>query len=187
MPLLTNTYTKNVSARLPGDQARERVLRLRRDVQPAADDEHVQQISTKQPDQPPFLADHGEDEIGRALRQELELRLAAVHVALAEHAARADRDLRLDGVIAGAERVGLRIEEREHALPLIVVQEVPDDRHGADDERAQPEDVAQLQARRAGPPASPPAATSSAVPRSGCSAISSVGTHDRDIDARPAT
>ena len=55
-----------------------------------------------------FLADHGEDEIGRALGQELQLRLAAVHPALAEHAARAERDLALDDVIARAQRIGLR-------------------------------------------------------------------------------
>ena len=51
-----------------------------------------------------------------------------LQIALAEHAAGADRDLRLDDVIARAERIVLRIEERQHALPLIVVQqELPGD------------------------------------------------------------
>ena len=76
-----------------------------------------------QPDQSPFLADDGEDEIGRTLRQELQLCLAAVEIALAEHAAGTDGDLRLNDVVAGPERIGLRIEKCQHALALIVVQQ----------------------------------------------------------------
>ena len=95
----------------------------------------------------------GEDEIGGALGQELQLRLAAVEIALAEHAAGADRDLRLDDVIAAAERIALRVEERQHALPLIVVQqELPRavrDRHEqADDGRG----CSAAAGRRAGSP-----------------------------------
>ena len=87
-----------------------------------------------EPEQAELFADHREDEVRRALGQEFELRLAAVHPALAEHAAGADGDLRLDDVIAGAERIGLRIEEREHALALVVVQEAPaEPRADADD------------------------------------------------------
>ena len=146
MPLLTNTYTANVSVRLPAIRRENVSCACARDVEPAADDEHVQHHQHEAADEAPLLADHREDEIGRALRQEFELRLAAVHVALAEHAARADRDLRLDRVIAGAERVVLRVQEREHALPLVVVQEMPGDGHGRDEQRAEAEDVAQLQA-----------------------------------------
>ena len=76
-------------------------------------------------EQAELLADDREDEVGRALRQEFELRLAAVHVALAEHAARADGDLRLDDVVAGAERVVFGIQEGQYALALIIVNEMP--------------------------------------------------------------
>ena len=105
---------------------------------PRADDEQVAGEQRDEAEQAEFLADHREDEVGRALGQEFELRLAAVHPALAEHAARADRDLRLDDVVAGAERVALRVEQRQHALALVVVHEVPDDRH----RRAQHRDAA---------------------------------------------
>ncbi len=91
----------------------------------AADDEQVQQQQQQQAQQPELLADDREDEVGGALGQELELRLAAVHPALAEHAAGADGDLRLDDVVAGAERIGLRVEEGEDALALVVVHEAP--------------------------------------------------------------
>ena len=102
-----------------------------------------------QAEQAELLADHGEDEVGRALGQELELRLAAVHPALAEHAARADRDLRLDDVIAGAERVALRVEQRQHALALVVVHEVPGDRHRRAEHRDAAEHDRPRTARRA--------------------------------------
>ena len=58
----------------------------------AADDEHVQHQQHQQAEEAELLADDREDEVRGALGQELELRLAAVHPALAEHAARADRD-----------------------------------------------------------------------------------------------
>src|SRR5208282_396325 len=76
-------------------------------------------------EQPEFLADDGEDEVGRALRQEFQLCLTAVHVSLAENAARADGNLRLDDMIARAEPIGLGIEECQDTLALVVVNEVP--------------------------------------------------------------
>src|SRR3990172_8981790 len=49
----------------------------------------------------------------------------------ADEAATAHRDLRLDEVVAGANGVGLRIEERQEAPPLVVEQHVrPDERQG---------------------------------------------------------
>jgi hypothetical protein len=110
-----------------GEQARERVLHLRREVHGAADDEQVQQHQHDQPEQAELLADHREDEVGVALGQVVELRLRTLHPALAEHAARADGDLRLDDVVARAERIVLRVEEGEHALALVVVQQWPAD------------------------------------------------------------
>ncbi len=57
--------------------------------------------------------------------------MTAVHITLAEYAARADGDLRLNDVIPRAQRIALGIEEGEHALTLIVMQEVPENRHAA--------------------------------------------------------
>src|SRR5882762_2363159 len=79
----------------------------------------------QQAEEAELLADDGEDEVGGALGEEFELCLAAVHPALAEHTAGADRDLRLDDVVAGAEWIGLRVEKHEHALALVVVHEAP--------------------------------------------------------------
>src|SRR5258708_34358413 len=59
---------------------------------------------------------------------ELEVRLSAVQPALAPEPARAHRDGRLDDVVAGAERIGGRVEKREHALTLIAMEEAPADR-----------------------------------------------------------
>ena len=98
-------------------------------------------------EQAELFAHHGVDEVGGALRQELELALRAVEQSLAEHAARADGDLRLDDVITGAELVGLRIEQREDALLLVVVEHVvPREPAGGGARGGQPEDHAELQA-----------------------------------------
>src|SRR5580693_4831929 len=92
--------------------------------------------------------DDRKDEVGGALGQKLELRLTAVHVALAEQAARADGDLRLDDVIAGAQAVGLRMEKRQDALALIVVDEMPRTPGGGAEERNGDDNQANLQARQ---------------------------------------
>ena len=79
--------------------------------------------------------------------QEFELALRAVEQALAEHAARADRDLRLDDVIAGAELVRFRIEQREYALLLVLVEHVlPGEPGRGRASRRQAEHHAELQA-----------------------------------------
>src|SRR3990172_7053396 len=48
-----------------------------------------------------LLGEHGEDEVGVLLRQEIQLSLRALHEALAGNAAGADRDFRLEDMIAG--------------------------------------------------------------------------------------
>src|SRR5690606_15898446 len=81
-----------------GEQAREGIGRLRRDHQAATDD---QQVDRQQPDgahETELLCEHGEDEVGGALGDELQVGLRAVHPALAPGAARTDGDLRLDDV-----------------------------------------------------------------------------------------
>ena len=47
--------------------------------------------------------------------------------ALAEDAAGADGDLRLNDVITRAQRVALRIEKGKHPFTLVAVHEVPED------------------------------------------------------------
>src|SRR6185437_7147461 len=117
----------------------------------------------------PFLGQHGEDEVGVLLRQEGEMRLAPLHEALAENAARADGDLGLQAVIAGAERVVLGIDEIEDAVLLIVAPEAPAMTMANFHQRTP--------ARKN---MAPPASTSIiAVPRSGCFITSAAGTRMR--------
>ena len=66
--------------------------------------------------------------------------LRAVQPALADHAARPQRDRRLRAVITGAERIPARIEKRQYAFLLIVVQMRPDQRRGGGADRHQPDD-----------------------------------------------
>ena len=126
-------------AQRAGEQPAERVLRFGRDVQAAADEREIQHEQQAQAEQAELLRHDREDEVRRALRQELEVRLRAVQPALAEQAARADRDLRLNDVVARAERIGLGIQEREHARLLIVAHERPEHGQRREPERAEHE------------------------------------------------
>jgi hypothetical protein len=56
-------------------------------------------------DQPELLRDHGEDEVRLLLGQEVQVPLRALQEALAPEPAGAQRDLGLDDVVAGAQRV----------------------------------------------------------------------------------
>src|SRR5277367_6030996 len=116
-------------------QARKCVLALHREVQGASDDDAVQNQEHETGQQSELLADNGEDEVGRAFRQEFELCLTTHHVALAEQAARTDRDLRLDDVVARAERIVLGFQEGQDALALIVVDEMPGRHRGPAQQR----------------------------------------------------
>ena len=104
------------------------------------------------------------------------MRLAALAPALAGQAAGADRDLRLDDVPAGAERIGFRIEEGQDAVLLVGPQEPiqPPARAAADAAEASADPPPGRPARNSAN--APLAATSMAVPKSGCSRISPVGT-----------
>ena len=105
--------------------------------------------------------------------------LRALEEALAEEAARADRDLRLGDVIAGAERIALGIEEDQHPLALVIVEEAERDRR-----RPRPAPPAPPTNSRSGTPArnitvTPPSTTIIAVPRSGWTRISAGGNADQ--------
>src|SRR5690606_39765409 len=56
---------------------------------------------------------------GGVLGQVVQVRLRALQPALAGQAAGADRDLRLDDVPAGAQRIRLRVQEGEDAVLLV--------------------------------------------------------------------
>ena len=91
-----------------GRAGAKRRLRAQRDADPPARSPSRRRGSAAAADQAPFLGHRREDEIGMALGQIVEMALRAVEEALAEDAARSDRDLRLGDVIAGAERVAFR-------------------------------------------------------------------------------
>ena len=55
-----------------------------------------------------------------------------LHEALAEQPARADGDLGLGDVVAGAQRIAVGIEEGQHPLALVFVHERPGERQAAD-------------------------------------------------------
>src|SRR5258705_7459285 len=65
-----------------------------------------------------------------AFGQIVEVALAALEETLAPDSARADRDLRLADVIAGAERIALRVEEHVDPLALVAVEQIIGDRRG---------------------------------------------------------
>jgi hypothetical protein len=67
----------------------------------------------------------------------IEMGLGAVEPAFPGQSAGTDRNSRLDGVVACPERVLRRIEQRENALALIAVHQVPD--HGSCRQRGQRE------------------------------------------------
>src|SRR5690606_2254655 len=92
-------------------QAREGFARLDRDEQAASDDEHVESEQAQCAEKPKFLSHDGEDEVRIPLRKKFKLGLAAIRPSLAEQASRADRDLRLDDVVARSEGVALRIQQ----------------------------------------------------------------------------
>src|SRR5882724_7288277 len=106
-------------------EARKGVLPLHREVQGAADDDAVQDQEHQTRQQTEFLANDRKYEIGGTFRQEFQLSLTAHHIALAEHPAGADGDLRLDDVVSRAERIVFGIQKRQDALALIVVDEMP--------------------------------------------------------------
>ena len=77
--------------------------------------------SADRADEAEFLGERGEDEVGVLLGQEVQPRLGALHEAAPREAARAHGDLGLGDVVAGAQRVGVGIEEGEDAAELVVL------------------------------------------------------------------
>src|SRR5690606_13243539 len=108
-----------------GQQPPEGVLRGHGDVETAPQYRHVQPDQEQHAQQSELLGQHRQDEVGVALRNEVELRLRPVQPALALYAAGTDGDLRLDDVVAGSGRIAVGVEEGQDAVLLV--------RHGDED------------------------------------------------------
>src|SRR3569623_2137195 len=123
-----------------GDAARHQPrvtgLRLRRDIKPAADDEEINRDQQQNAQQHELFSQHRENEIGGPFRLKIEMGLGAVEPALAVDAAGANGYLRLIDVIAGAERIILRIQKCDDTLALIIAQEIPQHRRRGRAQRA---------------------------------------------------
>jgi hypothetical protein len=73
-------------------QAAELIAAAERDQHAAHDDQTQQSHHGQTADQPEFLADRGEDEIGLLLREKIKVTLGALQETLAPYSARAQRD-----------------------------------------------------------------------------------------------
>src|SRR5579864_9043875 len=110
------------------DQAAEPIAGHGGDVQPAPDEEQEQPQQQHRPDEPDFLADHREDEVGVVLGDEPQHALGALEQSLPPHQATAHRDLRLDDPVPRAQRVEAGVDEGEQPAALIFLEQVPEDR-----------------------------------------------------------
>ena len=100
------------------------------------DQEQIQREHDADADEAPLLAEDGEDEVGVAGGEVLEVDLRPVQESFAGDAAGAGGDLGLHHLIAGAERIARRIEEDHDPLFLKRLQEMPADRQRHDRSRA---------------------------------------------------
>src|SRR5450759_3132579 len=101
------------------------VARVPRERQTARDEEAVEREKDRDAHEPPLLGERREDEVGVADGQETEPALGSLLPALAEDAARADRDSGLPDLVARAPRGEVRIEERADPVLLVILQEEP--------------------------------------------------------------
>src|ERR1041384_7197670 len=90
-----------------------------------ADQDDIEPEQDQAADEAEFLRDHREDEIGLLLGQKAQMGLGPEQEPLAEEPPGAERDLRLSDVVAGPERILLRVEKGIEAGLLIIAQEEP--------------------------------------------------------------
>src|SRR5579859_750312 len=107
-----------------GDQLAEAIRRHRGGLQQANQQGAEDGEQGEAPQEAELLGKDGKHEVGRALGYEAKLPLQPMQPALAEVAPRADRDSRLQQVVAGAERIAARVEEDLEPAALISVQQV---------------------------------------------------------------
>ena len=108
----------------------ERISSVARNLDAAPEHDEVEEQQERRPDEAEFFADDGENEVGMVLRQEVQLALRSVEEPFAEEHARPDGDFRLDDVIAGAQRIDIRIHKDHDAHFLVVLEKMPEHRHG---------------------------------------------------------
>src|SRR5215469_13067045 len=100
------------------------------DRQSIADHHRIKRKQREAADKPELFGQGREDEIGLLFRQKAQMALAAVEKASAEKTARTQRDLRLQNMIAGAERIALWIEKGVDTVLLVGAKKMPAGRQG---------------------------------------------------------
>ena len=111
-----------------GEEPRKEGGRVGGDDHAPGDGQQENQQQHQVAEQPELLRVNRKDEVGRAFRNEIKVSLRSFQPALADETSGADRDGRLYGVISGAERILRRVDEREDALTLVIVQHRPHQR-----------------------------------------------------------
>ena len=124
MPMFTNDWNANHMAMPDATSMPNRSSARVGDPQRADDHDAEQEDDRDGADEAEFLAGHGEDEVGLLGRDEVARHQLAVEQALAEHPARADRDLGLGRVVAGPGQVGGRVQEGGEPGQLVGLQQV---------------------------------------------------------------
>ncbi len=112
------------------DQGANFIPGLRRGAEQAEGHEEEKAENGNAADEPLFLGQHGENEIGEARGQKTEVSLGPPPKPLAKQPSRADGDLRLDRLVAETLRVAGRVEHRFDAVPLVVLEHKPGERGG---------------------------------------------------------
>ena len=110
------------------EQPSEGIARILRDSYPAPEDDEIEEEQNCAANEAEFLSHNGEDKVRMVLGQKVQLTLCAAEKPLAEEHSRANRNLRLDDVIARAERIDVRIHEHHDAHFLVVLEKMP--KHG---------------------------------------------------------
>src|SRR5260221_4319016 len=116
---LDEDMEKEIDGDAEAEQPAEMAAAAQRDGEAVDEDQRIKSEQGDAADETELLGQHGEDEVGLLLGQEVEMALRAVQEALAEEPARAERDLRLQDVIAGAERIVLGVEKGVDAVALV--------------------------------------------------------------------
>ena len=96
----------------------------------APQEQRKQHKNRRTPDKSKLLPENAEDKVRMFFGQEREIRLGTVSKALATNTATTNCRERLQHLIAIAQRVTHRIQERVHALLLVRLQHVPHHRTG---------------------------------------------------------
>ena len=133
MPMLMSDVPEHHRRDADADGGAEAIARLAGDLQDPEDQDQVGEQQHRAADEAPLLGPDGEREVGPQRREVPQADLGAVQVPLAEEPPRADGVQRLPRLVRPL-RVG--VEERLHALALILVQQVLVDRERRDRRQA---------------------------------------------------